>query len=59
MRLGVPELLVLLIVGLVWVVPIACAIWALVTLHRIRTTQEEVLGKLAAIERSIQSGRSA
>ncbi len=57
MRYGAFDLLILLVVGLVWVVPVVAAIWALITLHRIRTTQKEMLGQLAAIERSIQSGR--
>jgi hypothetical protein len=57
MRLGIPELIVFLMVGLVWMVPVAAGIWALVTLHRIRTTQEDVRDRLAAIERSIQNVR--
>ena len=57
MSLGIPELIVVLMVGLVWVVPVAAGIWALVTLHRIRTTQEDVRNRLAAIERSIQNVR--
>jgi hypothetical protein len=57
MRLGVPELIVVLMVGLIWVVPVAAGIWALVTLHRIRTTQEDMRNRLAAIERSIQTVR--
>jgi hypothetical protein len=57
MRLGVPELIVVLMVGLVWVVPVAAGVWALVTLHRIRTTQEDIRNRLAVIERSIQNVR--
>jgi hypothetical protein len=59
MRLGVPELIVLLMVGLIWVVPVAAGIWALVTLHRIRTTQEDIGNRLAAIERLIQTVKPA
>lgn len=59
MRLGVPELIVVLTVGLIWVVPVAAGIWALVTLHRIRTTQEDMRNRLAAIERLIQTVRPA
>ena len=36
MRLGVPELIVVLTLGLVWLIPVAAGIWALITLHRIR-----------------------
>jgi hypothetical protein len=55
MRLGVPELLVVFMIGLVWVVPVAACVWALVTLHRIRATQEEMSRKLDAVERAIQT----
>ena len=57
MTLGVPELIVVLTLGLVWVIPVAAGIWALITLHRIRTTQEDMRGRLAAIERLIQTQR--
>lgn len=57
--IGVPELVVVLVVALMWVVPAAAAIWALVTLHRIRQAQEDIRGKVASIERAIQSGRPA
>jgi hypothetical protein len=57
MRLGLPELLVVFMIGLVWLVPFAAGIWALVTLHRIRTSQEDMSSKLASIERSIQAVR--
>ena len=57
MRLGVPELVIVLMLGLIWVVPAAAAIWALVTLHRIRTIQADMRNRLAAIERVIQTVR--
>jgi hypothetical protein len=57
MSLGVPELIVVLTLGLVWVIPVAAGIWALITLHRIRTTQEDMRSRLAAIERFIQTVR--
>jgi hypothetical protein len=59
MSLSVPELMVVLMVGLIWVVPLAAGIWALVTLHRIRATQEDMRNRLAAIERLIQTARPA
>jgi hypothetical protein len=55
MRLGVSELIVVLMVGLLWVVPVAAGVWALATLHRIRTTQDDIRNRLAVIERSIQN----
>jgi hypothetical protein len=55
MSLGVPELIVVLTLGLVWLIPVAAGICALITLHRISTTQEDMHSRLAAIERLIQT----
>ena len=52
--IGMPELMVVLVIGLVWGVPIAAAIWTLVTLQRIRSGQQAVQLKLDAIERLLQ-----
>ena len=52
-HIGVPELLIVLI-GVVWIVPLVAAIWALITLAQIRRRQDDVLRKLDALERSIQ-----
>jgi hypothetical protein len=55
--LGMPEVIVILIVGLFYFVPIAAAIWAGITLYRIRTDQEAMGIRLATIERLLQAGR--
>jgi hypothetical protein len=52
--IGMPELTVVLVIGLLWGVPIAAAIWALVTLQRIRSEQQAVQLKLDTIERLLQ-----
>ena len=52
--LGVPELVVVLVIAVIWVVPVAAAVWALVTLHRIRTTQAAIHTRLGAIEQLLQ-----
>lgn len=39
----------------VWTIPLAAGGWALVTLHRIRITQEAMRQQLEAIERSLGS----
>jgi len=54
---GMPELIVLLIIGLFYGVPIAGAIWALVTLQRIRAEQQAMGSRLETIERLLQSDR--
>lgn len=48
--IGVPELSILLVMGIFWLVPVVAGVWALVTLSRIRAGQDEVLRRLAAIE---------
>jgi hypothetical protein len=40
--------------GLFYAVPLAAAIWALTTLQQIRSTQQQVQLRLAAIERLLQ-----
>ena len=52
--IGIPELVVLLMASVIWVIPLAAGIWALVTLHRIRSGQQDVQTKLDAIQRLLQ-----
>jgi hypothetical protein len=52
--LGVPEILVILIIAVTWLVPLAAGIWALLTLHRIRISQDAVRATLESIERQLQ-----
>jgi hypothetical protein len=54
-RLGMAELVIMLICGGISLVPLAIAIWIIVTLHRIRSGQEAVFMRLEAIERSIHN----
>jgi len=48
---GVPELLIVTVVGMYWAIPIAFAVWVMITLRRIRAGQEAVQTKLETIER--------
>lgn len=43
MQGGLPEFLVVLTIGAFWLIPVAAGVWALVTLRRLRSGQEEVL----------------
>lgn len=52
--IGIPELLLILILSCLWLLPIAAAIWALVTLRQIQTSQRAMQDKLNAIEQSLQ-----
>jgi hypothetical protein len=54
MNLGVPELLVILMIAALYLIPIAAALWALVTLQRLRAGQQAVQVKLDTIERLLQ-----
>ncbi len=49
--IGIPELFFILLFGVIWVIPVAAAVWALVTLHQIRTSQRIMQ---AAIEQLLQ-----
>jgi hypothetical protein len=48
--IGVPELLMLPILILSTILPLAVGIWAVFTLHRVRTGQEAMRAKLESIE---------
>lgn len=56
---GAPEIIII-VVGLLtlvgWALPIAFAIWAFVTLQRLKTTQELMRVKLEAIEQLLRRG---
>jgi hypothetical protein len=52
---GLPELLIILTFGMFWLVPIAAAVWAGVTLHRIRIDQQAIGVRLETIERLLHS----
>jgi hypothetical protein len=52
-----PELIVILTIGLFWGGPIAAAVWAIVTLRRIRMGQQAIGVRLETIERLLQVGR--
>jgi hypothetical protein len=56
--MGLPELLIILVVGVFWVIPIAAAAWALYTLQRIRSGQEVIRLRLELLERTLQRGAS-
>ena len=52
-RIGVPEIIVLLIMSAFWVLPLIAAVWAIVTLYRVRRDQETLLAKLDVIEKRL------
>jgi hypothetical protein len=54
MSVGIPELIIILIMVVTWVVPVAVAMWMVVTLRRLRAGQQAVEMKLETIERLLQ-----
>ena len=52
--IGMPEIVVVLFIAVIWLVPLAAGIWALRTLHRIRISQDAVRATLESIERLLQ-----
>jgi len=54
MPIGISELLFVLLICAVWLIPVAAAIWALVTLQRIRASQLEMQVKLNALEQLLK-----
>lgn len=51
---GIPELMIMVVLGLGWAVPIAFGVWVIVTLRRIRAGQQAVQMKLETIERLLE-----
>jgi hypothetical protein len=56
---GLPELLLVFVLAAFWIVPLAAAAWALVTLYRIRGSQDAIQRKLDTIERLMHRAPSA
>jgi hypothetical protein len=52
---GIPELVVVLVMVVFWLVPLAAGIWALVTLQRLAAGQQQIKAQLEAIERRLNS----
>jgi hypothetical protein len=51
---GVPELLVVLVMAVVWVLPVAAAEGVVLTLNRLSSGQQAIQAKLDAIERLLK-----
>jgi len=49
-----PELIIMLVIGLIYLIPLAAGVWAIVTLQRIRSGQEVIRLRLEGLERLLQ-----
>jgi hypothetical protein len=52
--IGLPEILVILMILVTWLVPLAAGVWAIVTLHKVRIGQDALRAKLDVIERLLE-----
>jgi hypothetical protein len=52
--IGVPELLIVLVMAVMWVLPVAAAVWVILTLNRLSSGQQAIQAKLDAIERLLK-----
>lgn len=55
--IGVPEFAIALVILVSWLVPIAAAVWGVVTLHRLKIGQDGLFARLDAIERRLARER--
>ncbi len=44
--IGVPEVVILFVIFVVWLVPVAAGVWALLTLNRIAKAIDEIRAKI-------------
>jgi sensor domain CHASE-containing protein len=51
--LGAGESIIILLGLVVWLLPLGAAVWAFVTLSRLRTSQQELLAKMTLLERRL------
>jgi hypothetical protein len=54
---GLPELFILITMGIFWLIPLVAAIWALITLHRMRTGIDTMVARLESIERALRADK--
>lgn len=54
--IGLPELLIILVIGLFCLLPILAGIWGLVMLIRLLSNQQSINARLDALERRVGSG---
>ena len=52
--LGLPELMIVMVLALVYLVPIAVGIWVVLTLHRVKTGVDAMRATLDRVEQSVR-----
>jgi sensor domain CHASE-containing protein len=53
--IGIPELMIVLVIFATSIIPIAVAVWAIVTLYRMRGDQQAMRRSLESIEQQLRS----
>ena len=52
---GIPELLIILVVSGFWLIPVAVAVWVVLTLNRLRNDQQAIRASLESIQRTLSA----
>jgi hypothetical protein len=58
MGMGFTEIMVAVVIGIIYAIPIVAGIWAIITLNRLRIGQAAIQSRLEAIERALQNNPS-
>jgi type IV secretory pathway VirB3-like protein len=53
--IGIPELVIVLAVSGFWLIPVAAAVWVVLTLNRLRNDQQAIRASLESIERTLRA----
>lgn len=53
MGLGIPELVIILFIGVIYLIPLAAAIWLLLKVKQMFQTQQEMAASLKSIEQKL------
>jgi|WetSurMetagenome_2_1015567.scaffolds.fasta_scaffold2029538_1 hypothetical protein len=59
MGLGIPELIVILFAGVIYLIPIAAAIWLLLKVKQMFETQQKMAAHIEAIARIVTKNDAA
>ena len=52
---GIPELLIILVISGFWLIPVAVAVWVVLTLNRLRNDQQAIRASVESIQRTLSA----
>jgi type IV secretory pathway VirB3-like protein len=53
--IGIPELLIILVISGFWLIPVAAAVWVVLTLNRLRNDQQAIRASVESIQRTLSA----